>query len=71
MPPRSWSHGTDHAAQYRIPRTNQFNRFCQKCDGWKLHKEGRKYYTCLTCNTRTEKDKLDSISNAKISNKEQ
>lgn len=56
MPARSWSKGTDHAAQYpRRPYDNQYHHYCWKCHAWKLHAKGRKYYTCLTCSTRTEK----------------
>jgi tRNA(Ile2) C34 agmatinyltransferase TiaS len=57
MPARAFSHGTDHAAQYpRRPYDNQYNRYCPKCDGYHLHTKGRKYWTCLTCDTRTERE---------------
>lgn len=59
MPARSWSKGTDHAAQYpRRPYDNQYNKFCLKCSAWHLHAKGRKYWTCLTCGTRTERGSL-------------
>jgi molybdenum cofactor biosynthesis enzyme MoaA len=57
MPARSWSKGTDHAAQYpRRPYDNQYNRYCAKCDSYRLHTKGRKYWTCLTCDTRTARE---------------
>jgi hypothetical protein len=34
---------------------NQYNIYCLNCCGWKLHAKGRKYYTCLTCNTRVDR----------------
>jgi hypothetical protein len=34
---------------------NQYNIYCLQCNAWKLHAKGRKYYTCLTCNTRVER----------------
>ena len=56
MPARSWSKGTDHAAQYpRRPYNNQHNIYCLHCGSWKLHAKGRKYYTCLACNNRVER----------------
>lgn len=32
---------------------NQHNHFCDACEHWTLHIRGRKYWTCLTCNTRS------------------
>lgn len=56
MPARSWSKGTDHAAQHpRRPYDNQYSKYCSVCSAWHLHAKGRKYYTCLTCGTRTER----------------
>jgi hypothetical protein len=39
----------------RRPYDNQYNRFCSVCSAWHLHAKGRKYWTCLTCSTRTER----------------
>ena len=36
-------------------RNNQVNKYCAECRSYKLHTRGTKYYTCLTCRTRTEK----------------
>ena len=35
------------------PYSNQVNHYCEKCGAWKIHVRGSKYYTCLTCNTKT------------------
>ena len=35
------------------PYSNQVNHYCEKCSAWKIHVRGSKYYTCLTCNTKT------------------
>ena len=35
------------------PYSNQVNHYCDKCSAWKIHVRGSKYYTCLTCNTKT------------------
>ena len=34
---------------------NQYNIYCLNCSAWKLHTKGRKYCTCLTCNTRVDR----------------
>ena len=36
-------------------RNNQVNKYCAECRAYKLHTRGTKYYTCLTCCARTEK----------------
>lgn len=63
MPARSFSKGTDHAAQYprgaaRRSYDNQYNMFCSACSAHKLQTKGRKYWTCLTCGTRTKRGSL-------------
>ena len=35
--------------------SNQYNHYCEKCAGWKLHTRGPKYYTCTVCGTKTER----------------
>jgi hypothetical protein len=41
----------------RPPRdNNQYPKYCETCKATHLHAKGRKYWTCLTCNTRTEKE---------------
>lgn len=44
------------------PYSNQYNRFCVKCDGWKIHSNGRLYWVCLTCGLRTLKIKPSVLS---------
>jgi tRNA(Ile2) C34 agmatinyltransferase TiaS len=65
---RAWNnHGHDimaHDAKIARRREkrlydNQYVRKCSTC-GWKLHAKGRKYWTCLTCGKRTEKNSPDA-----------
>lgn len=42
------------------PYDNQYNRYCPKCDATKLHTNGRKYWTCLTCGSRTPKKQANT-----------
>jgi DNA-directed RNA polymerase subunit RPC12/RpoP len=42
------------------PYDNQVHRYCDKCGAWKLHTNGRKYYTCLTCSSRVPKERANT-----------
>jgi hypothetical protein len=44
------------------PYDNQYHKYCSVCGAWHLHAKGRKYWTCLTCSTRTERDSLAAAS---------
>lgn len=37
------------------PYNNQAPRFCENCNGYKLHTRGPKYDTCLTCGKRNHR----------------
>jgi ribosomal protein L37AE/L43A len=36
----------------KLAKNNQYNHYCEKCKGWKLHARGPKFYRCLACNTK-------------------